>query len=376
MSRPRLRVGVIGRTGRGDYGHQLDQAFTNDDRAEIVAVADDHPDGVKGAVRRTGAGASYSDYRTMLARERLDIVVVAPRWIDCHHEMTLAAVDSGAHVYCEKPIAQTLHQADAMIARAQARGRLLGVALPAVHEPRFARLRETIATGRIGAVLQIRGLCKWDHRSGGQDFTVLGVHFADMIRRLGGPARSCTGYVAAAADPLDDAGARPGDENVGLVAGRRMWGAYLLVSGLLATVESWPCDIRDRDRQPYRLEVHGTKGILLHRAPYADHSLWFHDGPVLFPGEGRWTRIPTEPVARYGDYHRMAAKDFLDAIEEGRRPACDGHDGAAALEMVHAVYASALTASSVPLPLANREHPLAQLVEPRLRASPELIGRR
>lgn len=352
MSRAKLRVAVIGRSGRGNYGHQLDLAFTGHERAEIVAVADEREAGLREARERTGAPQGYIDFRVMLERERPDLVVVAPRWVDCHEEMALAALDAGAHVYCEKPIAQTLEQADAMVAAAKARGLLFGVALPAVHEPRFARLRALLDDGLIGDVLQLKGLCKWDHRSGGQDFTVLGVHFADMIRRLGGAAVSCTGHLIGGGGPRD------GDEQVGPVDGRGMWGAYGLRSGLLATIESWPCGVEDRARHPYRLEVHGTKGILVHRAPYADHSLWHHDGPVTLPGESKWTRIPTEPIARYGDYHRLAAADYLDAIDKGREPACSGEDGTAALEMVHAVYASVLAGTTVPLPLAERAHPL------------------
>jgi predicted dehydrogenase len=361
VSRARPRVAVIGRTGRGDYGHQLDHAFTGHDRADVVAVADDDPDGLRAAVRRTGAWRGYADYRAMLDRERPDLVVVAPRWIDCHHDMAVAALDAGAHVYCEKPIAQTLEQADAMVAVAEARGLLLGVALPAVHEPRFGTLRDLIDGGLIGDVLQLKGLCKWDHRAGGQDFTVLGVHFADLIRRLGGDPLTCTGYLSGGEEPTE------GGEHVGLVAGQRMWGAYRLTGDLLATIESWPCRVEDRARQPYRLEVHGSEGILVYRAPYADHSLWHHDGPAVLPGQPAWTRIPTKPVARYGDYHRLAATDFLDAIEAGREPACTGRDGVAALEMVHAVYASARAGGTVPLPLADRTHPLAA-PRPRRRA--------
>ncbi len=51
--------------------------------------------------------------------------------------------------------------------------------------------------------------------------------------------------------------------------------------------------------------------------------------------------------------------DFLDALDEDRDPLCSGADGLAALEMIHAAYASQLAGITVPLPLAGRAHPLA-----------------
>jgi predicted dehydrogenase len=353
------RVGVIGRSGAGNYGHQLDLAFTRDPRAEVVAVADPDDAGRADCLRRVGAPAGYADYHQMLAREGLDIVVVAPRDLDCHAEMTLAAIGSGAHVYCEKPIAPTLAEADQMVAAADAAGVRLAIALPAVHEPRLQTLREHLDSGKLGEVLQLRALCKWDHRGGGQDFLILGVHFADLMRRLAGDAMSCYARVRVGDRGITRSDAQPGDERAGLVAGDRIWAGYSFASGVMGTIESWRCGIEERDRQPYRLEVYGTRGMLMLRAPYADHSLWYCDDPAFLPGRSRWQRIETEPVATYGDYHRAAAADFLDALDQDREPLCTGSDGRAALEMIAAAYHSQLRGGPVALPLADRAHPLA-----------------
>lgn len=78
----RYRVGVIGCTGRGNYGHGLDLALVGLPGIEMVAVADEDDTGRQGAQARTGAAKGYADYRAMLARERLDLVVVGPRWLD------------------------------------------------------------------------------------------------------------------------------------------------------------------------------------------------------------------------------------------------------------------------------------------------------
>ena len=74
------RVGIIGSTGKGNYGHDVDVAFTKLPNVEIVAVADDDDQGRESAKQRTNAKKSYANYRQMLETEKLDIVAICPRW--------------------------------------------------------------------------------------------------------------------------------------------------------------------------------------------------------------------------------------------------------------------------------------------------------
>ena len=104
MADKKYRVGVIGRTGHGNYGHGLDTVWSTIDRAEVVAVADDHAGGFAAAAKRTGAKNAYADYREMLAKEKLDLVAVCQRWLDKHHEMAIACAEAGCHIYMEKPL--------------------------------------------------------------------------------------------------------------------------------------------------------------------------------------------------------------------------------------------------------------------------------
>src|SRR6266849_3472752 len=91
----RYRVAVIGRTGRGNYGHDLDTVWLDLPEVEIVAVADEDEEGRSQARERLQAPKAYADYRAMLAREKADLVSVAPRWPDCHCEMALACAQAG-----------------------------------------------------------------------------------------------------------------------------------------------------------------------------------------------------------------------------------------------------------------------------------------
>src|SRR5687768_4139235 len=69
---------IIGRTGQGDYGHGLDIIFSGRDDIELVAIADPDETGRKKAVERSKAPREYADYREMLAKEKPQLVCLAP----------------------------------------------------------------------------------------------------------------------------------------------------------------------------------------------------------------------------------------------------------------------------------------------------------
>src|SRR3954466_5220680 len=104
----KVRVAVIGRTGHGDYGHDMDTVWLDVPDVEVVAVADDNPTGLATAAKRLKVDKAFTDYREMLNKVKPQVVSIALRWIDRHHEMVMAAVERGIHVYMEKPFCRTL----------------------------------------------------------------------------------------------------------------------------------------------------------------------------------------------------------------------------------------------------------------------------
>ena len=160
----RYRVAVIGRTGRGDYGHGLDIVWTGIEQAEVVAVADPDPQGLAAAAKRLKAPRTYADYRQMLERERPQIVSVAPRWLDCHRDMVMACAELGCHVFLEKPMCQSLEQADEMIAAFEKRNLRLAIAHQTRSSPALAQAQKAIADGLLGDILELRGRGKEDRR--------------------------------------------------------------------------------------------------------------------------------------------------------------------------------------------------------------------
>src|SRR5712691_6180498 len=109
------RVAVIGRTGKGNYGHGLDIVWKALDNVEIVAVADENDKGRAAAAQRLQAKQAYADYREMLAKERPQIVSVADRFLDAHRDMVVACAEAGTSIFLEKPMCRTLAEADEMV---------------------------------------------------------------------------------------------------------------------------------------------------------------------------------------------------------------------------------------------------------------------
>src|SRR5262249_39588603 len=147
--------------------------------------------GREAAARRLGARAAYADYRQMLEREKPQIVSVADRWLDAHHDMVVACARAGASVSLEKPMCRTLVEADAMVAACETHHVKLAIAHQTRYSPRLRHVRDLIAAGRLGDLVELHGRGKEDARGGGQDLLVLGTHVFDLMRFLAGDARWC-----------------------------------------------------------------------------------------------------------------------------------------------------------------------------------------
>lgn len=355
----RIAVGVVGATGRGDYGHELHEAFREQPDADVVAVTD-LESAAQAAARAEALGARgcYTDHREMLEHEALDVAVVATRYVDRHEQLVTDLARAGVHILCEKPLSRSLDEADRMVAAAESAGVLLANSLPWRNEKRAVLVAELMADPSFGEVTGLSAVCKCDHRGGGQDFLVLGLHFADMMRQLLGDPLRCDARVRRHGRLITTEDVHEGAEAVGLVAGDHIHSTYEFADGVVGTITSLRAGIEDRAAQPYRLFVSGTRGIISIRAPYADDSVWFYPDPVLRPDGPPWQRIETTRTRAYAEYHHPAAADLVDAIRQRREPRCSGHDGRAALEMILAAYASSRRRGPVDLPLEQRAHPL------------------
>jgi predicted dehydrogenase len=362
----KYRVAVIGRTGKGNYGHGLDTVWLNHPRAEIVAVADEDGAGRAAAAKRLGAKAAYADYRTMLAAEKPQLVSVADRWLDAHRDMVVACAEHGASVFLEKPLARTLQEADEMVAACDRHHVKCAIAHQTRYSPRVKVVRELIAAGRIGDVLELHGHGKCDRRGGGEDLMVLGTHAFDLMRLLAGDARWCFARITVNGRKAVSGDVKPLGEGIGPGLGDHIVASYGF--GGLAVGHFTTLKAKAGVSARYWLEVRGTKG-LIHVGYGALPPAYLCEDPSWMPGKSKapWREITSagvgepEPLkpAEVGNGNRWIADDLLAAIEGDRPPLGSIADGRAALEMILAVYESHRLDRPVDLPLKNRKHPLA-----------------
>ena len=89
------RVAIIGSTGKGNYGHRLDTAFQGLEDAEVIAIADADPEGLRAAGAKLAVSRLYQDYHTMLAAEKPAIAVICPSSVAERVPMLEAAAQAG-----------------------------------------------------------------------------------------------------------------------------------------------------------------------------------------------------------------------------------------------------------------------------------------
>ncbi|MGE7925719.1 Gfo/Idh/MocA family protein [Viridibacillus arvi] len=353
----KFKVGIIGHTGRGNYGHSLDQSFIDNEYADIVSLTDFNE--IEGIKKAKDWNVNYYSHQTMMFNsEELDIVVIAPRYTDCHYSLVQEALLNNCHVLCEKPFVQDLKQAEELISFATEKNLKIAVSLPFSYEDRFNQLRNLVEKDLIGKIHKIEGICKHDHRGGGEDFAILGPHFADMMLRIVGDPIVGYGFISKNGVSINKNDFIDGNEGLGKIAGDNIFASYQFKNGIIGTIQSKKLNILERSEQPYSLYIHGERGILVVRAPYADHSIWHYPAPFINNSTNiQWSKIETSHVDTYGDYQKMVAEDLILSIQQDKEPKSSAKTFRKVLEMLLMPYYSQLGSKLISFPISEREHP-------------------
>lgn len=356
MSKRIYRAGAIGRTGKGDYGHGLHLAYKGLDNVQFVAVADEDPSGREKAKNETGAIRAYADYHEMLEKEELDIVSVCPRWVDCHLEMVLACIEAGCHVYCEKPMALSLEDADVMLQAAESKNLKIAVAHQGVYLPGIQKLKKMLDEGVIGKVQAVYSHGKQDHRGGGEDMIVLGTHLFNMMRFFFGDVEWMFAHVQSNGSDITPKDVTTGTEPVGLIAGDCINSYFAFKSGISGFFESRRNQVGSDKR--YGLDIIGDRGTIMLRGGTAREA-YIYPYPLFDPNNisQKWMPLNLDSSDLLSG-NRMAILDLIDAIENDRKPLSSGYDAMRALEMILGAYESQITGSRVTFPMKERKHPL------------------
>jgi predicted dehydrogenase len=368
MANKTWRVGIIGRTGKGDYGHAVDVACAKTPGVEIVGVADEHEGGRLAAQKRVNAPKVFADFRAMIADTKPDIVAICPRWIDQHKEMLLAAAEGGCHVYMEKPFCPTLAECDEVVRAFEMRHLKLGIAHITQYSPILRMVGSLIRGGEIGDVLELRGRGKEDaKRGGGEDTWVLGSHIFGIMRTLGGgDPLTCSAVVMDKGRPTTKGDVLAGAEGIGPLAGDNIQARYQFPGGLFGHFASR----RGAAGSPTRfaLQVFGSKGVIELESGYMPPAHILRDSSWSPGRTGKtWEKISSagigkpEPIEKtdYEAGHIAAITDLIAAIEGGRQTLCSYEDARGITQMIAAIFESHRQGGGpVELPLKTRVNPL------------------
>jgi predicted dehydrogenase len=202
-----VRVGMVGYAFMGAAHSQawrtVNRVFDLPARARMVAVCGRDAAGVAAAADRLGWEESTTDWRTLVARDDIDLIDICTPG-DSHAEIAIAALAAGKHVLCEKPLANTVDEARAMVAAAD-RARALGVRAMCGYNyrrvPAVALMRKLVADGRLGAIRHVRAvyLQDWivdpqfplvwrlqEEKAGSGALGDIGAHIVDLTQYVTG----------------------------------------------------------------------------------------------------------------------------------------------------------------------------------------------
>lgn len=148
-----LRVGLI---GLGRFGRLHAEVLATLPGVELAAICDIHPQTLAEAAAKFGIPIHSSDYEALLSgTTALDAVFIATP-DPLHAPMVKFALEQGLHVFVEKPLALSYHEASSLARMAREAGRRLQVGFVLRYEPRHIYLKEQIQAGRLGRLATLR----------------------------------------------------------------------------------------------------------------------------------------------------------------------------------------------------------------------------
>jgi len=161
-----VKVGLI---GIGDRGWGLMQNLiymieNEQANLEITAICDNYQPNYERAIKdcKNPKVQAFYDYRKLLEIKEIDAVVIATPLFN-HAEITVAAMDAGKHVFCEKAMARTLDQVKAMYDAHIEKNKILQIGYQRLFDPKFIEGIERIKKGEIGTIGQIRAYWHRNH---------------------------------------------------------------------------------------------------------------------------------------------------------------------------------------------------------------------
>jgi len=327
-------------------------------------------DAVSEAAAKYGWKETATDWRTVLDRDDIHVVdICAPGWM--HAEIAVAALEAGKHVLLEKPLANTLAEAEAMTAAARAarpKGVQSMVGFNYRRVPALALAKELISEGRVGTVRHVRAAYLQDwladesspmtwrlkkESAGSGALGDIASHAIDQVLfLLGDQVTEASGRLQTFVNQ------RPGANGLeDVTVDDTAWATLTLASGAIASVEA--SRMATGQKNSLKLEIYGDKGAIVFDLENLN-ELQFLDATLPVREQGFRRILVNEPEHPYigawwpqghviGWEHTFTheIRDFLAAIDGGTPPSPSFEEGLAVQRVLAAIEESANAESTL-----------------------------
>lgn len=322
MTTRKLRFGVLGagRIGKihaGNLAHRIPGA-------ELAALCDVFPENLAAAAAGLAVSKTFSDYRDLLQDPEVDAVVICTP-TNTHYQVILDAAAAGKQIFCEKPIDLSIGKIQIINDEVRKRGVQLMVGFNRRFDPNFERVRELVATGKVGQphVLRITsrdpGPPPEEYiRASGGIFLDMTIHDFDMARYL--LASEVTEVYARAAVLVDPVIGKAGDWDTAVVT-------LAFENGALGVIDNSRKAVYGYDQ---RVEVFGSAGMATVKNQTPDTHIYCD-------GTGIHSALPLHFfLERYAESYLREMRAFVNAVARRQPVPVDGSDGIMAVAIAAA----------------------------------------
>ena len=317
-----VRVGVV---GLGYWGPNLARNLSAQPGCELRWLCDASDEARERWSRSFPGVRAAADLDELLADDELDAVVLATH-VPSHAELAIRVLEAGKHCFVEKPLAQSVAEAEAVVAAAQESGRVLMVGHLLEYHPGVQKLKEIAASGELGEIFYVYSnrLNLGKLRADENALWSLGAHDVSVVLHLVG--EEPTELRASGESYM-----RPGVEDV-------VFGYMRFPSGVAAHLHlSWLDPHKER-----RFTVVGSKRMATFDDMEIEQKVTVYDkgfdqdfssyGEYIARSGDTWSpRISNEEPLR------IECRHFLDCVREGREPRSGGQSGLRVVRVLEAL---------------------------------------
>ncbi|WNB91044.1 Gfo/Idh/MocA family oxidoreductase [Bacillus sp. NEB1478] len=205
-----MKIGII---GLGAIGQRLLKMFNEHPEVEIVAICDANESVLQATKEQLPNAEAYTDYQNLIASDEVELVYIAvpPKY---HHQIALDTAKKGKHILCEKPLANSLEEADEMREAVHGKNLINAMNFPIFYRSEFHHIDTLIKEKYIGELLRVEvkvHFHEWPRpwqqnpwiagREQGGFVREVVPHYLQMVQRFFGPITSVDTFMEYPEDP-------------------------------------------------------------------------------------------------------------------------------------------------------------------------------